>query len=241
MIRGVLFDKDDTLLDLATFWRRPVQHTVAFMLHELGRDDDAPLRQALEAACGFDGDRLIPESPVVAGTNADVIAACMAVLAAQGITTFDDRLFARLSEAMLERTCLRDGVCKPTGDLHAVFNALHAAGCKTGVATSDSCASTHHALEAMGVTDAVDLVLTADRVARPKPAPDMAEIFAARFGLAPEDLAMVGDSANDMRFARNSGMTAIYFDRDGRAASGAIDADAIVHRLEDGPTLIGRF
>ena len=82
MIRGVLFDKDDTLLDLATFWRRPVQHTVAFMLHELGRDDDAPLRQALEAACGFDGDRLIPESPVVAGTNADVIAACMAVLAA---------------------------------------------------------------------------------------------------------------------------------------------------------------
>lgn len=241
MIRGVLFDKDDTLLDLATFWRRPVQHTVAFMLHELGRDDDAPLRQALEAACGFDGDRLIPESPVVAGTNADVIAACMAVLAAQGITTFDDRLFARLSEAMLEWTCLRDGVCKPTGDLHAVFNALHAAGCKTGVATSDSCASTHHALEAMGVTDAVDLVLTADRVARPKPALDMAEIFAARFGLAPEDLAMVGDSANDMRFARNSGMTAIYFDRDGRAASGAIDADAIVHRLEDVPTLIGRF
>lgn len=241
MIRGVLFDKDDTLLNLATFWRRPVQHTVVFMLHELGRDDDAPLRQALEAACGFDGDRLIPESPVVAGTNADVIAACMAVLAAQGITTFDDRLFARLSEAMLEWTCLRDGVCKPTGDLHAVFNVLHAAGCKTGVATSDSCASTHHALEAMGVTDAVDLVLTADRVARPKPALDMAEIFAARFGLAPEDLAMVGDSANDMRFARNSGMTAIYFDRDGRAASGAIDADAIVHRLEDVPTLIGRF
>ena len=94
MIRGVLFDKDDTLLDLATFWHRPVQHTVAFMLHELGHDNDAPLRQALEAACGFEGAALIPESPVVAGTNADVIAACMTVLTAQGITTLNDRLFA---------------------------------------------------------------------------------------------------------------------------------------------------
>ena len=81
MIRGVLFDKDDTLLDLAAFWLTPVQRTVAFMLHELKRDQDEPLRQALEAACGFDGTALIAESPVVAGTNADVIASCMAVLA----------------------------------------------------------------------------------------------------------------------------------------------------------------
>ena len=72
MIRGVLFDKDDTLLDLATFWRAPVQRTVDFMLRELRRENDQALRHALECAAGFDGDALIAESPVVAGTNADV-------------------------------------------------------------------------------------------------------------------------------------------------------------------------
>lgn len=239
MIRGVLFDKDDTLLDLAAFWLAPVQHTVAFMLQELGRSENAALRQALEAACGFEGAALIAESPVVAGTNADVIAACMAVLAAQDIPVANAHLFARLCETFLEWACLRDGVCQPTGDLRGVLAALRARGCKIGVATSDSHASTQHALAALDIADAVDLVLTADRVARPKPAPDMAEIFCARFGLAPEELAMVGDSKSDMRFARNSGMTAICFNRSGQTAD--IDADAIVQRLEDLPAVVARF
>ena len=214
MIRGVLFDKDDTLLDLTTFWRAPVQRTVDFMLRELRRENDQALRHALECAAGFDGDALIAESPVVAGTNADVVRACMDVLAAQNIDVIDQSLFARLAETYLEIACLRDGVCQPTGDLAHVLDALHAQNIRTGVATSDSFASTMHALEKMGV---------AERVARPKPAPDMAMVFCARCSLTPEEVAMVGDSANDMRFARNAGLTAIYLDRTGAAN---IDCDA---------------
>lgn len=232
MIRGVLFDKDDTLLDLATFWRAPVQRTVDFMLRELRRENDQALRHALECAAGFDGDALIAESPVVAGTNADVVRACMDVLAAQDIdvNVIDRSLFARLAETYLEIACLRDGVCQPTGDLAHVLDALHAQNIRTGVATSDSFASTMHALEKMGVAEKFDCILTADRVARPKPAPDMAMVFCARCSLTPEEVAMVGDSANDMRFARNAGLTAIYLDRTGAAN---IDCDYRIQRIED--------
>lgn len=223
MIRGVLFDKDDTLLDLATFWRAPVQRTVDFMLRELRRENDQALRHALECAAGFDGDALIAESPVVAGTNADVVRACMDVLAAQNIDVIDQSLFARLAETYLEIACLRDGVCQPTGDLAHVLDALHAQNIRTGVATSDSFASTMHALEKMSVAEKFDCILTADRVARPKPAPDMAMVFCARCGLTPEEVAMVGDSANDMRFARNAGLTAIYLDQ---TSAANIDCDA---------------
>lgn len=220
-IRGVLFDKDDTLLDLATFWLEPVRHTVDFILHECSHTDNDNLRHALEIACGFDGTALIPESPVVAGTNADVIRACMDVLSAENIATLDASLFSRLTETYLEFACLRDGTCHPTGDLAFVLDALHDAGIHTGVATSDSFASTTHALGKLGIADKIDCVLTADRVAHPKPAPDMAEIFCSRFRLTPDTVAMVGDSANDMRFARNAGLTAIYLDR-----AAAIDCDA---------------
>lgn len=223
MIRGVLFDKDDTLLDLATFWRAPVQRTVDFMLRELSRENDYALRHALECAAGFDGDALIAESPVVAGTNADVVRACMDVLAAQDIDVIDRSLFARLAETYLEIACLRNGVCQPTGDLAHVLDALHAQNIRTGVATSDSFASTMHALEKMGVAEKFDCILTADRVARPKPAPDMAMVFCVRCGLTPEEVAMVGDSVNDMQFARNAGLTAIYLDR---ATTANIDCDA---------------
>lgn len=235
VLKGVLFDKDDTLLDLATFWLAPVQRTVDFMLRELGRTDETALRHTLECACGFDGDALIAESPVVAGTNADVIGACMDVLIDQGIDVIDRPLFARLAETYLEFACLRDGITQPTGDLAAVLESLHTAGIHTGVATSDSFASTVHALEKLGIADRFDCILTADRVARPKPAPDMAMVFCARCGLTPEEVAMVGDSANDMRFARNAGLTAIYFDRTGNAAD--IDCDHRITRIEDVLTL----
>lgn len=238
MIRGVLFDKDNTLLDLATFWRAPVQRTVDFMLRELRRENDQALRHALECAAGFDGDALIAESPVVAGTNADVVRACMDVLAAQNIDVIDQSLFARLAETYLEIACLRDGVCQPTGDLAYVLDALHAQNIRTGVATSDSFASTMHALEKMGVAEKFDCILTADRVARPKPAPDMAMVFCARCSLTPEEVAMVGDSANDMRFARNAGLTAIYLDRTGAAnidcdAKLVLEGDHCIQRIED--------
>ena len=237
MIRGVLFDKDDTLLDLATFWREPVRQTVAFILRELARENDKALRQALEAACGFDGDALIPESPVVAGTNADVVRAMMDVLATRSIHTEDDTLFAQLTETYLELACLRHGTCQPTGDLHAVLDALHVANIRTGVATSDSYASTIHALQKLGIAEKIDCVLTADRVARPKPAPDMAEIFCARCGFTPEEVAMVGDSANDMRFATGAGLTAIYFNRNTGTPTD-IQADAVIDRLEKLPALL---
>ena len=238
MIRGVLFDKDDTLLDLATFWRAPVQRTVDFMLRELKRENDQTLRHALESAAGFDGDALIAESPVVAGTNADVVRACMDVLAAQNIDVIDQSLLARLAATYIEIACLRDGVCQPTRHIAHVLDAQHPQNKRTGVATSDSFASTMHALEKMGVAEKFDCILTADRVARPKPAPDMAMVFCARCSLTPEEVAMVGDSANDMLFARNAGLTAIYLDRTGAAnidcdAKLVLEGDHCIQRIED--------
>ena len=49
----------------------------------------------------------------------------------------------------------------------------------------------------------------------PKPAPDIARMFCSQYGLLPEQVAMVGDSANDMLFAKNSGITGVFFRPDG--------------------------
>lgn len=236
MIRGVLFDKDDTLIDLAAFWRAPIRATVRFICETLDHADDTALCHALTCACGFDGDTLIGESPVVAGTNADVIASCMAVLKQYDISTANSSLFSRLCETYLEYACLRDGILRPTGDLHAVLETLCALGCKIGVVTSDSYTSTTHALRKLGILDAIDLVLTADRVAHPKPAPDMAEIFCARFALSPDEVVMVGDSNNDIRFARNAGLTAVLFDCSTHTTEST--ADFIIHDLESLPVLL---
>lgn len=208
-LRGILFDKDDTLIDLETFWRVPVRRTAAYVVRMAVGGEDEALAQALERAAGFDNGRLIPESPVVAGTNTDVLNACAQVLRTRNIVLAD----AQWEEVYryLEKACLEYGEVKPRVPLLPALEQLYRRGILLGVATSDNYEPTLHCLRKLGVDGYFADILSADRVAHAKPDPESALCFCERHGLAPREVAMVGDSVNDMRFAKNSGLTGIFF------------------------------
>lgn len=92
----------------------------------------------------------------------------------------------------------------------SLFRALTAEGMILGVAASDDYAPCIRCLEELGIAEFFPLILSADRIPRPKPFPDGAEIFLETFSLRPEEVWVVGDSENDMRFAANSGLAGIY-------------------------------
>lgn len=229
--RGILFDKDDTLIDLETFWREPVARTAAYVVRmAAGREDEA-LARALERAAGFDNGRLIPESPVVAGTNTDVLNACAEVLGSRGLAFSRDQW----QEAFryLEKTCLEYGEVRPRVRLLPALEQLCRRGITLGVATSDNYEPTVHCLRRLGVEGCFADILSADRVAHPKPDPECAVRFCQRHGFAPGEVAMVGDSANDMRFAKNSGLTGIFFQPGGWAAPLPDGAQYCIGRMEE--------
>lgn len=83
--RGILFDKDNTLVDLALFVRRPAERFAEELAGSSGvSKDKEALRRSLLLAIGLDGRGLVRESPVVADTNRDVAAACAKVLEEAG-------------------------------------------------------------------------------------------------------------------------------------------------------------
>ncbi len=207
-IDGILFDKDDTLIDLTVFWRKPVRLLAEYICNYA----NCTAVQELEYAAGFYNGKLLPESPVAAGTNEDVVNACFNVLNSRGIFPSDD--FKTVCGQYLENVCVKYGEVKGNGDFDMLLPKLKERGIRLGVATSDSYKSTMHCLEKLGVQDYFDAVLTADRVKKPKPSPEIINKFCSLFNIKPCCTAVVGDCENDMIFAKNGNAVGVFFKKE---------------------------
>lgn len=79
---------------------------------------------------------------------------------------------------------------------------LRRQGWVLGVATGKDESRAVELLQALGLREHFAVVLGCDSVASPKPAPDMVHAFAARTGVDPRRLVMIGDAPADLQCAR---------------------------------------
>jgi HAD superfamily hydrolase (TIGR01509 family) len=97
----------------------------------------------------------------------------------------------------------------PMPGAEALVRALRAAGVPVGLASNSSRALVGQALATSGLNGAFDVVVTADDVPRPKPAPDVYLAAAHALGVAPADCAALEDSHTGVAAARAAGMLVI--------------------------------
>ena len=95
---------------------------------------------------------------------------------------------------------------RPAPGACALVRALHARDCRLGILTRNARPLALLTLEAIGLLDCfvVDDILGRDE-APPKPQPDGLLQLAARWAVAPGELAMVGDFVHDLSCARAAG------------------------------------
>ena len=194
-IRGVLLDKDGTLLDYARTWV-PINRQVALAA---ARGDKALADQLLLAG-GHDPatDAVRPGSPLAAGTNFEIAACFFKVL---GERT-PPNLLATVNDIFAEGGG-RHAVLLP-GAAEAIAS-LKALGLKVGVATNDSEGGMRASLARTQLINAFDFLAAADSGHGGKPGPGMALAFARATGLPPQTLASVGDAAHDLEMAASAG------------------------------------
>jgi phosphoglycolate phosphatase len=195
-IRGVLFDKDGTLLDYGRTWT-PINREVAFMAargdealaHRLMvRAGQCPLTHAVDAG-----------SPFAAGTHHDVAAAFEELLGAATPGGLADTIAQIFETAGAQHSALADGV-------YETLAALSAAGVTMGIASNDTRAGIDASLgRHAGVMDAMVFVAGCDSGHGAKPGPGMALAFAAAVGLPIGEIAVVGDAVHDLEMARRAG------------------------------------
>ncbi len=194
-IRGILFDKDGTLVDFQKTW-----YAIGDLMALKAAGGDRKRADLLMEVAGYDlaAGRFKADSVFAAGTNADIV----------------ELWYPTLEGADRDAKILEfDGFTAEQGALQAVplpgcketLSTLHGKGFRLGLATNDSTSGAEKTLLAIGVAQMFDAAYGYDAVANPKPAPDALHAFCDLTGLKPSEVAMVGDNRHDLVMARAGG------------------------------------
>ena len=202
MIKGILLDKDGTILNFYKMWFSLCQKAIAEVAARYGVSDRLP---AAYEAVGMNNAAVDAGGLLACGTFEQIGAALKAVLfkgkpAPDG---FSDMLQNTVNHAVFKT------VPEPTCDLKSLFSALHEKGLKVGLATSDTKKSAEYCAKQLGIFEDLDFFGSDDGKTSPKPAPDMIFAFCSTFGFTPDEVIMAGDTVSDMRFAKNAGAHAV--------------------------------
>lgn len=194
-IRGILFDKDGTLIDFPATWE-PVLRALA---SEFARNDPARAEELL-AIAGYDPvlKAFTPGSIWAAGHALDL---ARAWLPDAGVEKQDELAL------WINGYCatVAPDTAAPLTDLQALFATLSAQGLLLGVATNDGTRSAEATMERLGLMPHLTLVMGYDSVPDPKPGPGMVRKFCEVTGLLPYEVAVVGDNVHDVEMARAAG------------------------------------
>lgn len=241
-IKGVLFDKDGTLMDFYSGWV-PVGTQIAdLLLEEVGLKDDVSTKASLLGAIGLHGNRIDPAGILAAGTTQDMSEAFVQVLREKQVNPDKlEHLKDWLTKELYQLTLSNRQNLKPTADLQLLFGQLRRQGVYIGIATADDLESTKFFLELAGVLDYIDFLGTSDCYKK-KPNPNMLHAFCDVGKMSAEEVAVVGDTVTDLRFARNSAAGLAIGVLSG--VSGLVelqDADLVIPSVEDIVQPDGRF
>jgi phosphoglycolate phosphatase len=195
-IRGILFDKDGTVID---YWRTwvPINREVALFAAK----GDTDLAAELLRLGGHDPttDRVTPGSPLAAGSVDDIAEAFAPRLGGSGppdLATGIEAIFRRGGAA---HSALLEGA-------RETIVELKRRGFGIGLATNDSAGGLEASLADHDILGLFDFAVGCDSGFGSKPDPRMVLGFCRRLGIAPREVAVVGDAVHDLAMGRAAGV-----------------------------------
>lgn len=194
-IRGVLFDKDGTLIDFDKTWQPIAEQLV----REMSNGDDQEASRLMGLA-GYDEStkRFSAGSVFAAGNNLD-----LADVWHPGLGPAQRAAKAQEYDAYFSAKSAAASV--PLTDLHHVLGLLRGQSMQLGIATNDATLSAREFAMAAGLSTVFDFITGYDGVPVPKPAGDMVLAFCAAVELKPAEVAVVGDNTHDLEMAAAGG------------------------------------
>lgn len=199
-VRGVIFDKDGTLLDFQRTWTGWIEGFLE-KLYNIHPSIDQDLFEQVAELLGYDllSRRFHPDSVVIADTPEAGIKKIMPILP---MCKFSN-LLALSEEASLK------SIPVEIVPLKELLLKLASMRIILGVVTNDSEESANTHLEAIGVSVFFKHIIGYDSGFGSKPDPDPCLAFCSTAGIRPNECLMVGDSLHDMHAGKLAGMKTV--------------------------------
>jgi phosphoglycolate phosphatase-like HAD superfamily hydrolase len=210
MIRGVIFDKDGTLIDFHALWDSIGEILAPEFLRHSGLPCDTQLADELSRSIGVSPSLTDPSGAFACGTYDECGVAFTRVLARHGYIVSEKDVATRLREISDKASCSDTARYLEVCGLRELFGELRSRGIKIGLVTCDTQKAADYAVNRLGLRNCIDFVEGAPPITGlPKPHSDPARRFCAYMGVDCSELAIVGDSMTDISFAKNSGALAV--------------------------------
>ncbi|KON89970.1 hypothetical protein AF332_26205 [Sporosarcina globispora] len=197
-IKGILFDKDGTILQFKSIWIKVMEGVIDDLLKMISETGNSKLKKQLCLSIGLRNGEVDEKGHLASGTTRDIANAFQEVLPQQ--IPFFHRW---MSESILRRTEQSIEYVKPVCNLSSLFKAIKQKGIIIGIATADDYETTVLCLKHLGIENDIKFLGTSDLYEK-KPSPQIVERFCEQFGLEKEEIAFVGDTVVDLKTAKNS-------------------------------------
>ncbi|MFT5930698.1 MAG: phosphoglycolate phosphatase [Oceanospirillaceae bacterium] len=192
-IKGIVFDKDGTLLDFHATWVPRARAAVLAVA-----DGDQNLALTMLQTTGYDADenRVLGGSILAAGNNLD-ISLVWAKLANKPVSQVEALLNTMFATS-------EHGSSVPVKHLISSLQSLADLGLALGVATMDSKAGIKATLGDFNCLHLFDYAVGYDSGFGSKPGPGMVLGFCQHTGLRPEQVMVVGDNTHDLHMGQSA-------------------------------------
>ncbi len=245
-VEGILFDKDGTLIDFDKVWGSAAVPVVKRLLAVYGIADSQEHRNVVLDSLGVNCGKIDPNGALAWKTYPMIAEELLPVLRhmTDSPQLCKEKLAAELGMFFEEELFESDRSIVETADLLGLMEFLKQRGIKLGIVTTDTYNATMRCLRKLGIASYFSF-FSMDQMPVPMPVkPDGGIIKRAAeyWEVNPNQILVVGDTPNDMRFARNGGARAVgVLSGTGKLQDLESIADYVVESVADLQNLICRM
>ena len=188
----ILFDKDGTLIEFDSSWEKIGVRLVDKLLDTFPVHD----KEAAHRQLGIIDDKVVPDSIMGSGSLAEVIKSF------DDVTGQDTSDWTRDTSQELVDT--REPDNKWIEGVQDTIQELRNEGYRIGIVTGDTKKGVDHFLEETNTRHLFDLVISTETHAEEKPHPKVLDPLFNAYDVLPNQVAIIGDTPNDMKTAINA-------------------------------------